>query len=252
MVDFRKFEHRKPSAQNAVDIFSGHWASDLAPLIPGVQAGSSALFYADSRPAQAAQVFGMNGRLDGMNILELGPLEGAHSFAMERLGASSILSIEANVEAFLKCLIIKEILNLRYTRFMLGDVMEFLKENRNRFDIIFCSGILYHMENPVQLIKYISNYTDKCFVWTHYFDVDHYPGSARTPCQHPDGYTLYQLEYPDMNYEKFWGGNRPIASWLTREDILKIFSASGMVNIQIIEENLDHPGGACFTFAASR
>ena len=219
MTNFKKFEHRKPSEQNAVDVFAGHWDSDLAPLIPGVQAGNSALFYADSRPAQAAQALGQNGRLDGMDILELGPLEGAHSFAMERLGAASILSIEANVEAFLKCLIIKEILNLKYVRFMLGDVMEFLKENKKIFDIIFCSGILYHMEDPVQMIKYISNFTDKCFVWTHYFDPAHYPGPTRTPYPHHDGYILHQLEYPDMDYEKFWGGNRPIASWLNKDDI---------------------------------
>ncbi len=37
-----------------------------------------------------------------MNILELGPLEGAHTYQLR------ILAIEANAEAFLKCLVVKE------------------------------------------------------------------------------------------------------------------------------------------------
>ena len=60
----------------------------------------------------AAQVFGTRGRLAGFGILELGPLEGAHTYRLEQLGAERILAIEANVEAYLKCLIVKEILGL--------------------------------------------------------------------------------------------------------------------------------------------
>jgi hypothetical protein len=67
-----------------------------------------------------ADRFGVRGRLDDMSLLELGPLEGAHTYQLEKLGAKSILAIEANVEAFLKCLITKEITGLQVAKFMLG------------------------------------------------------------------------------------------------------------------------------------
>lgn len=248
----QKFEHRAPAAQNAIDIFAGHWNADLSALVPGVKAGTSDMFTADPRPAQAAQALGRDGRFDGMNILELGPLEGAHGFALERLGAASVLSLEANIEAFMKCLIVKELLNLKKIHFMLGDVVEFFKANTHRFDLIFCSGILYHMEDPIELIGHISKFTNKCFVWTHYYDENHCPGPPRRPLKQPGGQIYYQRDYPDRDYGKFWGGNRPVSSWLRKDDILDAFSLAGLKTTQIIAEDLDHPGGACFTFAASR
>ena len=41
--------------------------------------------------------------------------------------AKRIISIEANTHAFLKCLCIKDILNLDRVEFKLGDFMPFLK-----------------------------------------------------------------------------------------------------------------------------
>lgn len=252
MPEFKKFEQRAPAQQNAVDIFAGHWDSDLSFAVPGLEAGSKPLFTEDSRPSAAAHALGRDSRLDGMTVLELGPLEGAHTYALENLGAKSILAIEANVEAFLKCLIVKEICTLSKVRFMLGDFTEYLKKPSDRFDLVFCSGVLYHMEDPPTLIRSIANVTDKCFVWTHYYDPDHYPGVPRTPVKHPDGFLLYQFEYPDMDYEKFWGGNKPVASWMRKDDILKAFIEAGLNEIRIIEESPTHPNGASFTFVACR
>src|SRR6187200_3094366 len=120
-ASFRKFEHRGPSHQNAVDIFQGKWASDFSEVCPGLRAGQRQLFTLDSRPRNAARLLGVNGRLDGMRVLELGPLEGAHTYQLEKLGAARVLAVEANAEAFLKCLITKEIADLRVAKFMHGD-----------------------------------------------------------------------------------------------------------------------------------
>ena len=65
--------------------------------------------------------------MDGFRILELGPLEGAHTYQLEKLGAAEIVAIEANKEAFLKCLIIKELAQLERARFLLGDFVTYLE-----------------------------------------------------------------------------------------------------------------------------
>jgi SAM-dependent methyltransferase len=253
LFSFNKFELRAPSAQNLIDIFSGKWASNIGRVYPGLNAGTAELF-ADPRPTLAAQLLGTNGRLDAMNVLELGPLEAGHTYQLEQLGAN-ITAVEANCEAYLKCLLVKELLNLRNARFLLGDFSRFLEETALRFDVIFASGVLYHMPDPLKLIQLIANRTGKCFVWSHYYDPDHYPGAERTrrTVKHEAGrFTYYELEYPDMNLDVFWGGNRPVASWLTRKDMLNAFRVFGFEKISVVQEQIDHPFGACMSFTAQR
>jgi hypothetical protein len=189
-----------------------------------------------------------------MNILELGPLEGAHTYQLAKFGADSILAIEANAEAFLKCLIVKEILQTPRCRFLLGDCLKFLQESKDSFDLIFCSGILYHMENPFELIKAISAHTDRVFLWTHYYD----PNICVEPERHPkqldcDGleFTFYEHVYGDVDYAKFWGGNKRTASWLGREDIERCFRHFGY-ELTVHEDNRVHGGGPCITATALR
>ena len=148
----RKFSLREPSQQNAVDIFEGSWVSDFAEICPGLKAGTTPFFTADPRPDDCARLLGSDGRLDGMRVLELGPLEGAHTYKLEKLGAASILAIEGNAQAYLKCLITKEITGITAAHFLHGDFTQYLASARDPFDLVFCSGVLYHIVDPVAAI----------------------------------------------------------------------------------------------------
>jgi 2-polyprenyl-3-methyl-5-hydroxy-6-metoxy-1,4-benzoquinol methylase len=251
---FRKFERRAPSSQNAVDIFEGKWACDFSEICPGLRSGEHPLFTLDPRPLDAARVLGINGRLDGMRVLELGPLEGAHTYQLEKLGAASILAIEANAEAFLKCLITKEILCLGVAKFVYGDFYEYLNETNEEYDLVFCCGVLYHMSDPIALIESIAKVTDRCFIWTHYYDSAHYRGTARQICSDPQYSSIkfYVAKYDNMDYGRFWGGNRSASVWLDRDDIISTFRRVGFNRINVITEDVDHPNGACLSFAAQR
>jgi hypothetical protein len=254
MVNFNKFELRVPSAQNLIDIFSGKWASDFSRVYPGLNAGTAEVFVTDTRVPLAAQFLGRNARLDGMEILELGPLEAGHSYALEQLGAN-VTAVEANCEAYLKCLIVKELLALKKTKFLLGDFCLFLAEADRTFDMVFASGVLYHMPDPLQLIELIASRTNRCFVWSHFFDPNHYPGAQRTARTVQFGtheFTYHELAYPDMGSGSFWGGNKPVASWLSREDMLSAFKIAGFDQVKVIQEHLTHPHGACMSFIAQR
>src|SRR3954469_10924907 len=108
-----RFEQRAPSYQTAVDTFWDRWACDLQPLLGVSGTGPALLFTQDTRPSQAASVLGADGRFVEYNVLELGPLEAAHTYLLEQLGARTITAVEASVEAYLKCLVVKEILQLK-------------------------------------------------------------------------------------------------------------------------------------------
>lgn len=70
------------------------------------------------------------GGFKNKNVLELGPLEAGHTYLIEKLGASSVLGIESNARAYLKCLVVKEVMGMTKSHFLLGDFVPFLKENK--------------------------------------------------------------------------------------------------------------------------
>jgi hypothetical protein len=248
-----RFEQRAPSVQTAVDVFEGRWASDLAPVLGVSGTGQVPLFEGDDRPALAARAFGEDGRLEGMDVLELGPLEGGHTFQLERLGARSVTAVEASVEAFLKCLIVKETLGLQRSRFLLGDVVQYLDSYPGRFDLVFCSGILYHMDDPVATIAAISKITDRCFVWTHYYDAANHNLQHHGREKTTDGYTTnyWSHTYGDKS-RAFWGGNRSSAAWMEREGLLGAFRHFGFDELTVVRDDQTFVNGPNIMFCARR
>lgn len=96
-----------PTPQMAVDIFKGTWASAM-PL-EGVVSGNHDLFH-DSR---VTWWLDQVGGVAEQSLLELGPLEGAHSWMLERAGAASVVAIESNTQAYLKCLVTNALLGMK-------------------------------------------------------------------------------------------------------------------------------------------
>jgi SAM-dependent methyltransferase len=249
-----KFEQRPPDHRNAIELFEGRWATDLSTLNPVWPGGTSALL-TDSRPLKAARYLGSGRqRLDGMSVLELGPLEGAHTWQLEQLGAERIVAIEANTEAYLKCLIMKEVLGLKRATFMLGDFSPYLAETDDRFDLIFCSGVLYHMEYPLRLIRDIARVAERCFVWTHYYANTHPTCSHRVSKPVAlDGYSAphFAAPYQDRMLPRFWGGNKSSSSWMARGDIIAAFRHFGFERVETLDDEPDHINGPSFSLAVS-
>jgi Protein of unknown function (DUF1698) len=248
---FIRFELRAPSEQTAVDVFHDKWACDLGKLLNVTGTGSSPLFTEDVRPVQVAQHFGRNGSLAGMRVLELGPLEAAHTWKLEQLGAESITAVESNVEAWLKCLIVKEVLHLRRSRFLLGDAIAYMKSTTERFDLIMCSGVLYHMTDPLALIEQIAMTADRCFVWTHYYDPERraYNFVPSNVARNGQDFTYWTHTYSDRT-AGFWGGNSTSATWMTETDLLRAFHLYGLNTIKILGRDIHHSIAPVFSFVA--
>jgi len=247
-----------PSDQNALDIFKGEWSSRLPGIWQELQAGTITLFD-DSRILWAADQLG---GFTGKRVLELGPLEAGHSYMLETLGADTVIAVEANKRAYLKCLIIKEILDLKRCRFVLGDCVAFLREAHPAFDVCLASGILYHMREPSELIYLLSKASNKLFLWTHFYDekvIGSKPNLARrfsAPVRksyHGFDHVLHKYSYADaLNWAGFCGGTAAYSYWLSREDILGCLRFFGFQDIRVAFDEPDHPNGPAFCIAALR
>jgi hypothetical protein len=247
-----------PSPQNALDLFEGEWATQVPPPFSHLSAGKIPLFQ-DPRLAWGLQRLG---GCEGQQVLELGPLEGGHSYMLEQSGAKLIIAIEANAHAFMKCLIAKEILGLQRVRFLIGNFIRYLGESSETFDLILASGVLYHMTEPLTLIELLAKRTNRLYLWTHYYDNEiiarsphlcaKFPTSSRTdvggfPC------IMHRYEYQDSLQQKgFCGGMKEYSYWLERADILTVLARRGFNDVEVGHEQPDHPNGPSFGLVARR
>ena len=248
-----------PNDQNVLDVFAGQWSSRFPDHYGlNTQPGSARLFE-DDRVLWVEQTFG---GFSGWEILELGPLEGGHAYMFQNRGANKVISIEANTRAFLKCLCVKEIFKLDRVEFKLGDFVSYLENEDPRFDLVFASGVLYHMEEPLKLLKLISRASDRLFIWTHYYDQEVI--SNREDLRRKFS-PLSSFEYDGVSYEYstqayqdslewtgFCGGSKPTSKWLTRDSIMRALEQYGFNNIQINFDHRDHQNGPAFALCARR
>ena len=119
------------------------------------------------------------GGVQDQSVLELGPLEGGHTFMLQKAGARDIVAVEGNGRAYLKCLCSKEMLGIDRASFLLGDFEKYLEGCDRRFDMVVASGVLYHMRHPLKLLELISGVTDRVMIWTHFFDAELIAGNER-------------------------------------------------------------------------
>ncbi len=250
----RRFVTNTPSHRNATDLFADRWASDLSELAPGLKAGGLPGFRADPRPGQAAAHLGVDGRLDGYGVLELGPLEGAHTCQLEALGAERITAVESNSEAFLKSLIVKNIAGLNRSTFLLGDVSRHLEAPGPRYDLIFYCGILYHMLDPLELIRLAAARTDRIFIWTHDFREERRSRRHTSHVVEHEGLrlSLHEFAYNDRGPATFWGRNRDRTRWMELPDLIRVLAHHGLSETTIIADDPNFVNGPAVTVAAQR
>lgn len=246
-----------PSFQNSIDIFKNEWSSKF-PEFTGIRAGSIPLFD-DERIKWLISSVDLSNRY----LLELGPLEGGHTYMLEKAGAHEIVAIEANTKAFLKCLITKEIFGLKKSKFLCGDFVEYLKRSENTYDGIIACGVLYHMADPVELIHLISkSVRDFVFLWTHYFDEDWVAKNSskdRFSGMIESTYLDLKVNYYRQNYllnkdntVGFCGGGYAFSHWMKRAQIIEALGYFGFKKYEIAFDEYNHPNGPSFAIIARK
>jgi hypothetical protein len=246
-----------PAHQNAVDSLPG-WTHALPPNFK-IKAGAAAS-YSDPRIHWALKQYG---DIKDRRILELGPLEASHTYMIDQLAPRSIDSIEANKTAYLRCLVVKEILGLKNAHFFLGNFVPWLEEDNREYDLIIGSGVLYHMQDPIKLLCLIAQRCDAFYLWTHYFDENLMPigdprrkpfvGDVKIEDRLGLKVRLHARSYFSAWQSKaFCGGPYDLHYWLERDDIIAVIKAMGFNDIQISHEEPQHQNGPSFSVFARR
>lgn len=246
-----------PSAQSAIDLFTGEWSSRF-PASTGLVAGDVPLF----EDPRISWVIDRAGGVEGKRILELGPLEAGHSYMMHQAGAS-VVAVESNSRAYAKCLIVKEVLNLQRCSFLLGDFVRYLEETDEEFDVVIASGVLYHSPDPLGLLESIARVARQVAIWTHYFEpavVAANPDQERMFVPEAekvswkgDSFALHRRNYLEsLQWAGFCGGPESSALWMERDGLMTALGLLGYSRIDVQHDDLQNPNGACVMLFAEK
>jgi hypothetical protein len=248
---------RTPAHQNAVDLIPG-W-NHAFPEEHQINAGATVL-YNDGRIHWAIEQFGS---LSGKRVLELGPLEASHTSMLERCDPSVLDAVEANVAAYMRCLVAKQVYDLTRARFHLGNFVSWLEDDDRRYDFIVACGVLYHMDDPLHLLDLMSRRADAVYLWTHYFDAVAMPlhdprrlafsGQTR-PARCGDlAVCLHARRYHGAEQNpNFCGGSSDLHYWMEKNAIIDVLRALGLTEVRTEHDTPEHPNGPAISIFARR
>jgi len=252
----------EPNELNAFELFEASWSTLYNNHSGGLLTKGNFNGTNDDRIKWLSQKI----KLVGSRVLELGPLEAAHTLMLEKEGAN-VLSIEANVGAFLRCLVVKNQFNLK-SKFLLGDFNKLIDEE-SKFDLVLASGVLYHMSNPVAFLEKFSKCSERIFLWTHYFDMDLSKWNPILKEQLENGkwnhktpeivnysgldVKIVKQQYGDsLGWSGFCGGPDEYSYWIEKNDLLALLEKLGYSKIDIAFDNVAHQNGPSFCVIAQK
>jgi SAM-dependent methyltransferase len=101
------------------------------------------------------------GERSKIRVVDLGCLEGGYTVEFARMGFNTV-GIEARAENLRKCNYVKSQLDLPNLSFFQDDARNI--SNHGIFDITFCSGLLYHLNDPVRFLQQLSDCTSRLLI----------------------------------------------------------------------------------------
>ena len=212
----------------------GPWITHFE--INGVSSGGSFRALEDERIDQFFESFP-----DARCILELGSLEGGHSFALARHpGVRRVVGIEARASNIGRARFAQSLFQIDSVEFVAADLEKTDLTSFGDFDAIFCSGVLYHLPEPWKLICEMARVAPRVFIWTHYADES---------SQDLRG-NLRGREYVEGGIDEPLSGMSPRSFWLTLGSLESVLISAGFESLHILQNDPRHVHGPAVTLAA--
>jgi hypothetical protein len=213
----------------------GPWITRF--VLDGIESGGKFEALADHRIDQFFESF-PNVR----TILELGSLEGGHTFALaRRSNVERVLGVEARAANIAKAKFVQELLHVPKVEFVEADLEKAKLDEFGTFDAVFCSGLLYHLPKPWKLIEQAPSVAPRLFIWTHYADAS----QADVTLNGLSGKYHYE-----GGKEEPLSGMSPKSFWLTLDSLQNVLASGGFDSVRILENDPKHINGPAVTIAA--
>ena len=177
-------------------------------------------------------------------VIELGSLEGGHSFAMAQNPiVKRVLAIEGREKNIEKARFVQNMLGDQKVEFTQGDIEKLEFGQFGTFDAVFCSGLLYHLPKPWDLIPKLAALSPNIFIWTQVSE----EAKAKKMREGWRGKIYREHGFLDP-----LSGLSQKSFWLSLGSLISLLTVNGYKEIKIIEHTLTHPTGPAVTLAATK
>jgi hypothetical protein len=177
-------------------------------------------------------------------ILELGSLEGAHSFILARHpGVKRVVALEGREANLRKAQFVQGLLKIGNVEFAQANLEHADLRTFGKFDALFCCGLLYHLPEPWKLIEQCCAIAPLLFIWTQY---------AAENEAHDVGHGLRGKIHVEGGADEPLSGMSATATWLTLDSLRVLLLASGYESVEVIHDDPGHANGPAVTIGGRR
>lgn len=160
-------------------------------------------------------------------ILELGPFEGQVSLMIMKQSPKKVIALEARPYNYAKTSVISSLNKWQNYELLLGDMHLFPQLVKEKIDIIFCAGVLYHSAKPWWLLKTCMEQCNTIILCTHV-------ASKHSPPHHQKKEVIslesgtYQFEvHEEYGWEDHLSGVSKESLWFKEEDLIQFLDFYG-------------------------
>ena len=183
------------------------------------------------------------GSLAGLRILDVGCLEGGYTVAFARHGATEVIGLEVRATNLARCALLADELRLPAVRFVQGDAKELSPETHGSFDVVFASGLLYHLDDPYGFLARVQPMTQRFLLLdTHIAHPTAFAHgcSPRLASLERDGRTYVgrvafeydsALERPALDQLVWASYGNPTSFWLTEDSLVAMLHDLGFASV---------------------
>lgn len=190
--------------------------------------------------------------LKDKTVIELGAQEAAHSNILQKFGAKKIVAIEGKISNYVKSCVIKNILNISNAKFYLEDLRNIDLKKFGVFDVCLCSGILYHLPEPQNLIAEISQVAPRilintCYATSNYPTFGDVEMSLKGKKYHGKLQDEVSVDHPSTGLQKF-------SVFLFKDDLIQILHDVGYKEVRVLKDwyTDSNPEGGRITIFAQK
>lgn len=97
------------------------------------------------------------GSLAGKRVLDIACCCGGLSIAAARHGAEQVLGVDVIQRYVEQSTFLAEVLELQNVDFQVMDIYDLSPETVGTFDVVFCCGLFFHLENPVDAMRRVAS-----------------------------------------------------------------------------------------------
>ncbi|QPJ65394.1 MAG: DUF1698 domain-containing protein [Candidatus Nitrohelix vancouverensis] len=153
-------------------------------------------------------------------VLELGPYEGNQTVMLARQNPAKIIAIESRPINYAKTSLIRSMYNFQNFELILGDMHLFPQLVKDKIDIIFCSGVLYHSSKPWWLLENCLKHADTVVVSGHVSSAESTHAMGFQTIELESGSYEFEIQ-PEFGWEDNRSGVATTSLWFKEEDLIR-------------------------------